>query len=151
MPATHKRAPIGTLDLTILGECLIRTELVRRLYGHVGRRRHGSEGGIAPALRVGPAVKTSASVTGAWISPERPRTDACRPASRASRSVNDVDKPGVRETILPPLLQEAGDVESLIPFRETIPSRQPDDVGGSIFRMLGAHQRPADNSAAARS
>ena len=54
--------------------------------------------------------------------------------------MNDADRAGVRETSLARLLQEVGDVESLIPFRETIPSRQLGEEG-SIFWMVGAHQR----------
>ena len=53
--------------------------------------------------------------------------------------MNDADRAGVRETSLARLLQEVGDVESLIPFRETIPSRQLGEEG-SIFGMVGAHQ-----------
>jgi hypothetical protein len=56
MPAAHKSAPIRGLGLRTYRERLLRTERVHRLYGHVGRRRRGSEEGIARALRIGPTV-----------------------------------------------------------------------------------------------
>jgi hypothetical protein len=56
MPAAHKSAPIRSLGLKSYRERPIRTERVHRLYGHVGRRRRGSEEGIARPLRIGLTV-----------------------------------------------------------------------------------------------
>jgi hypothetical protein len=55
--AAHTSVPIGNLRLKSYRERLIRTKPVHKLYGHLARRRRGSEQGIGRALRAGPAVR----------------------------------------------------------------------------------------------
>jgi hypothetical protein len=60
MRAARESAPIGSVGFKTQLERLIRTKPVHEHYGHLDRRRRGSEEGIVRALRAGLAV-------GAWV------------------------------------------------------------------------------------
>jgi GNAT superfamily N-acetyltransferase len=117
MPTTHKIVAIENLEVLTHRERPIPAKSVQELYDHVGWRRRGTEEGIAQALVTGPAV-------GAWDGERLVGLARALSDGHLSAYVEDVmiheryRRSGVGDRIMARLLEEVGDVETVILFCE---------------------------------
>jgi GNAT superfamily N-acetyltransferase len=110
-------ATIGNLEVLTHRERPILAKAVQELYDHVGWRRRGTEEDIAQALGAGPVV-------GAWDGDRLVGLARALSDGHLSAYVEDVmiheryRRSGVGDRIMARLLEEVGDVETVILFCE---------------------------------